>query len=94
MIRFPFAATMLAIAVLPASAQAPTNGEVRRIDMAAGKITLRHEPMPHLDMDSMTMVFRVRDPALLAGVKAGDRVSFIAERVEGALTVTHLQKRQ
>ena len=85
---------MLTIAAIPTSAQAPTNGEIRRIDAAAGKVTLRHEPMPHLDMDSMTMVFRVRDPALLAGVKVGDKVVFTADRVDGAITVTSLRKHE
>jgi len=94
---FDRSAAALALAVLlasPAAAQAPTEGEVRRIDAGAGKVTLRHGPMPHLDMDSMTMVFRVRDAALLAGLRVGDRVEFVAERVGGALTVTRMRKRE
>ncbi|MGE0723812.1 MAG: copper-binding protein [Alphaproteobacteria bacterium] len=86
------AAAIAALIAAPAAAQV-IDGEVRRIDAAAGKITLRHGPMPHLDMDSMTMVFRVRDPALLKGLKVGDKVSFEAGRVDGALTVTGMQKR-
>jgi len=63
-------------------------GEVRRVDTDAGKITLRHGPIPNLDMPDMTMVFRVSDPALLTGLKAGDRVRFTAEKIGGQYTVT------
>lgn len=67
-------------------------GQVMKIDESAGKITLKHEPIKNLDMDSMTMVFRIKDPALLKAVKVGDKVKFEAERVEGALTVTKIEK--
>ncbi|MDP1749248.1 MAG: copper-binding protein [Reyranella sp.] len=67
-------------------------GEVVKIDKSAGKITLKHGPIKKLDMDSMTMVFRVADPAMLDKVKAGDRVTFEADRVNGAITVTTLDK--
>lgn len=43
-------------------------------------------------MDSMTMVFQVTDPAMLAKVKAGDKVRFEADRVNGAITVTKIDK--
>lgn len=70
----------------------PVNGEVKKIDEAQGKITLRHDPISNLDMDSMTMVFRVKDPAMLKTVAVGDKVVFEAERVNGALTVTEIKK--
>lgn len=89
----------LAIAVatllLSASALAQgtmVKGEVVKIDRPAGKMTLRHGPIKHLDMDSMTMVFRVADPAFLSKVKAGDRVEFEADRVNGAITITKIDK--
>lgn len=72
----------------------PTKGEVTKIDEAAGKITLRHEPIKNLDMDSMTMVFRVSDPQMLKSVGVGDKVVFEADRVNGALTVTSIKKDQ
>lgn len=77
-----------------ASAQqsASTEGEVRKIDEAAGKITLKHGAIKNLDMDAMTMVFRVQDPAILKAVKVGDKVRFEANRVDGAITVTKMQK--
>ena len=67
-------------------------GEVIKIDKAAGKVTLKHGPIKNLDMDSMTMVFRVKDPAMLDKIKAGDKVTFEADRVNGAITVTTLDK--
>lgn len=76
-----------------ASAQAPTasEGEVRKIDKEAGKITIKHGPLVNLDMPAMTMVFRVKDPAMLDRVKEGDKIKFVADRMNGAMTVTELE---
>ena len=68
-----------------------TDGEVRKIDVHAQKITLRHGRLENLGMAPMTMVFRVKDPAWLQSLKAGDRVRFAADRVDGALTVVILE---
>lgn len=70
------------------------NGEVRKIDEAANKITLKHGPIKSLDMeeDGMTMVFRVKDPAMLKQIKVGDKVKFDADRVNGQITVTKIEK--
>jgi len=68
-----------------------SEGEVRKVDSAVGKLTLRHGPLANMDMPAMTMVFRVKDPAWLTQVKVGDRVRFVAERVDGNLTVTALE---
>ena len=75
-------------------AQAPmVNGQVTRIDEAAGIITLRHGPIKKLDMnEGMTMVFRVQDAALLKQVKVGDKVRFDADRINGQITVTKIEK--
>lgn len=68
-------------------------GEVKRIDGSAGKITLKHGPIKSLDMDEgMTMVFRVQDPAMLKKIKVGDKVQFKAERTGSGVTVTSIQK--
>jgi len=68
-----------------------SEGVVRRIDAANGKITLRHGPIANLDMPAMTMVFRVYPVELLNAVKVGDTVKFRAEDRNGALTVTEIQ---
>ena len=72
---------------------AMVNGQVTKIDESAGKITLKHGPIKKLDMsEGMTMVFRVQDPAMLKQVKVGDKVRFDADRVNGQLTVTKIEK--
>ena len=81
-----------AMAVLPAFAQTLTDGEVRKVDKDAKKITIRHGPMPSLDMPAMTMVFQVKDPTMLEQVKAGDKVKFEAEKLGGAFTVTKIEQ--
>lgn len=82
------------ISIFAGSALAQSvNGEVKKIDAAANKITLKHGPIKALDMDEgMTMVFRVQDPAMLNSLKAGDKVKFDAERVSGQITVTKIEK--
>ncbi len=66
-------------------------GEVRKVDKDTRKITLRHGEIKQLDMPAMTMVFQVKDPAMLEKVKAGDKVMFKAEGKGGALTVTEIE---
>ncbi len=68
-----------------------TEGEVRKLDEAAGKLTLKHEEIKHLDMPGMTMVFTVKDKALLTGLKVGDKVKFKVSNEGGKFTVTELQ---
>ena len=68
-----------------------TQGEVRKIDKEAKKLTLRHGPIQNLEMPAMTMVFRVRDPAVLDRVKVGDNVQFAAEKIDDAITVTRIE---
>ena len=67
-----------------------TEGEVRRIDTGAGKVTIKHGEIKNLDMPPMTMVFRAQDPAMLDAVKVGDKVKFDADKVGGQYTVTKL----
>ena len=76
-----------------AVAQSMVNGQVTKIDETAGKITLKHGPIKKLDMnEGMTMVFRVQDPAMLKQVKVGDKVRFDADRVNGQITVTKIER--
>lgn len=74
-----------------AESAAMSEGVVRKVDAANGKITLKHGPLANLDMPAMTMVFRVQSPALLGTLKAGDRVSFRAELIGGVYTVTAIE---
>lgn len=75
-----------------AQAAAPmTDGVVRKVDMDAKKITIRHGTIENLGMPPMTMVFQVRDPALLEKVKTGDKVRFLAEKTGGAYTVLQIE---
>ncbi|MGF6651848.1 Cu/Ag efflux protein CusF [Paraburkholderia youngii] len=69
-----------------------SHGEVKKVDTSAGKLTIKHGPLKNLDMEAMTMVFKVKDPAMLSQVKVGDKIDFVAEEIDGALTVTKLQK--
>ena len=81
-------------AAAPGSSEVATNmsqGEVRKVDVAAQKITLRHGPIANIGMPPMTMVFGVRDAALLEGVKAGDKVNFVVEQQGTQFVVTELK---
>jgi len=91
MAALAFAVTML---INAATAQdAEIKGEVKKVDEGAGKITLKHGPAKSLGMDEpMTMVYRVKDPAMLKQVKVGDKVQFEAEEADKGYTVTKLQK--
>jgi Cu/Ag efflux protein CusF len=83
----------MALLSVSAWAQTPadmTDGEIRKIDKAASKITIKHGDIKNLDMPAMTMVFQVRDAALLDKVKTGDVVRFHAESQAGTYIVTHI----
>ena len=77
-------------AVSPAAGQL-SEGEVRKVDKDAKKITIKHGPLQNLDMPPMTIVFQVQDAALLDQVKAGDKVKFVAEKIGGQYTITRIQ---
>ena len=71
------------------------DGEIKKVDASAGKITIKHGPMKKFDMDDgMTMVFRAKDPAMLKQVKPGDKIKFEADKVNGQFTVMKLEKRK
>jgi len=90
--RTLIAGLALAASAALAHAQATTTeGEVRKVDTAQRKITLKHGEIKNLDMPPMSMVFAVKDPALLGKVKVGDRVRFAADKIDGTYTVTAIE---
>ena len=77
---------------MPAAASADmADGEVRKVDKENKKITLKHGVIKNLDMPGMTMVFQVKDAALLDSLKAGDKIKFKAEQKGSAIVVTEIQ---
>ncbi|MGC1172429.1 copper-binding protein [Polaromonas sp.] len=84
-------ATLLTSAAFAQAALPATEAEVRKVDKDAGKITLKHGEIKNLDMPAMSMVFQVKDKALLDKVKAGDKVSFTADKIDGAYTVLSIE---
>jgi Cu(I)/Ag(I) efflux system protein CusF len=82
---------MLACSAGAVAAPVMAEGEIRKVDKDAAKLTIRHGELKDLGMGAMTMVFRVQDKAMLDQVAPGDKVRFAAARVDGALTVTALE---
>jgi Cu(I)/Ag(I) efflux system periplasmic protein CusF len=74
-----------------ASAPTMTEAEVRKVDMQAKKITLKHGEIKNLDMPTMTMVFQVNDITLLEKIKTGDKIKFAAEKRDGNYTITAIE---
>ena len=85
------AVTTPATTATPASGLPMVDAEVRRVDVGAGKVTLKHGDIPNLEMPPMTMVFQVRDPSQLGPLKAGDKVRVTVDKVNCAYTVIDLQ---
>lgn len=89
-----FAAAHSAAPVVPADASSAVAGEVRKVDKGAKKITIKHEELKHLDMPPMTMVFQVKDPAMLDKVRKGDKIEFVADKVDGSFVVIEMDVKQ
>lgn len=70
-----------------------SRAEITKVDMDMGKVTLKHGPLARLGMPAMTMVFKVKEPAQLAGLTTGDQVNVLVERLNGDLFVTNIKKR-
>lgn len=87
------AAAFLSMSLSALAQPVPVEGQVTKINEAQQKITLKHGAIKNLDMDAMTMVFAVADPAMLKSVKVGDKVTFEADRVNGRITVTKIAKK-
>lgn len=79
------------IVLAQASAGDMSDGEIRKVDKDTKKITIKHGEIKNLDMPGMTMLFQVKDPAMLDMVKPGDKVKFRAEKAGGGIVVTEIQ---
>ena len=92
---FPLlAALFLSMPAAQAQDSAPkVDGQIRKIDAAAGKLTIRHGGIANLQMPAMTMVFRAA-PEIVGQVREGEQVRFTADRIDGALTVTSLEEKR
>ena len=82
--------TMVSAQTAPATP--PVAGTIKKVDTEQGKVTIDHAKIPNLDMEAMSMVWGVKDPEMLKGLKAGDKIKFTADRVDGSLTVTSIKK--
>ena len=76
---------------LPTSPADMTAGEIRKVDKDNKKLTIKHGDIKNLDMSGMTMVFQVKDPAMVDSVKVGDKVRFVAEKGATGFVVTEIQ---
>ena len=90
-IKITVAAALLLTAPFSAFAEEFTKGPVKKVDAAAKKVTIIHEELKNLDMPAMTMVFRVKDDAMLEKLKEGANIEFIAERADGKLVVAKVK---
>lgn len=73
---------------------AMATGVVKKVDKNTGKLTIKHGPLKNVGMGAMTMAFRVKDPAMLDQVQAGDNIQFVVEESNGQITVTQLEKQK
>jgi Cu/Ag efflux protein CusF len=71
-----------------------TDGEIKKVDQATGKVTIKHGEIKHMDMPGMTMVFSAKDKSLLGTVKPGDKVKFMVVNEGGKMVVTDIQPAQ
>lgn len=89
-----FAGLLAGLGMALSVAAEPVDGEVKKIDPEAGKITLKHGGIKSLDMPAIQMAFRVTDPKWLTTLQVGDKVRFSADKVNGQFTVTSIEVRK
>lgn len=86
--------TVIAMAIaspVAVHAEEFTKGVVKKVDMKNKKVTIKHEELSGLDMPAMTMVFVPGDDAMLENMKEGAEIEFVADRVDGKLTVVKIK---
>ena len=86
-----YAFALLMASILPGLAAEITKGVVKKVDEQQMKVTIKHEELKNLDMSAMTMVFAIGDATMLEKLKVGDEIEFVADRVNGRLTVTEVK---
>lgn len=95
-VTFSYAASHAAAPAVSSSAATASlpmvNAEVRKVDLENKKVTLKHGEIKNLDMPGMNMVFQVKNAAMLENIKAGDKVMFTADKVDGAFMVMSMEK--
>ena len=89
--KYLLAATTLTLLVTGAWSAEFTKGVVKEVDMKAKKVTVIHEELKSLEMPAMTMVFRTANDEMLASLKDGQKIEFVADRVDGKLTITEVK---
>jgi Cu(I)/Ag(I) efflux system periplasmic protein CusF len=80
-----------AVVVAQVSSSDMTDGEIRKVDKDTKRLTIKHGEIKNLDMPGMTMLFQVKDTAMLDVVKPGDKVKFRAEKLGGGIVVTAIE---
>ena len=85
------AAVIASVSVVSAFAEEFTKGTVKKVTADKGKVSVAHEELKNLEMPAMTMVFRTATPEILDQLKPGQQIEFVAERVNGKLTITKLK---
>lgn len=91
LVKILLAAALATAPLAGAVAQEFTKGVVKKVDPKGKKVTVRHEELKTLEMPAMTMVFRTADDAMLERLKEGDAIEFVAERINGKLTITQMK---
>lgn len=86
-----FAAPLLVVSAPVIAQTATASGEVRRVDVAQGKITIKHGEIGELGLPAMTLVYTI-EPSLLAGIGPGDKVTFTASREGGQYVISKISK--
>lgn len=75
-----------------AAVATPAEGEIKQVNKSAADLTIQHGELRHLDMPAMTMAFQVKDKAMIKGLKAGHKVRFVAEKIDGKFVVTSIER--
>ena len=89
--KYILAATTLSLMATGALSAEFTKGVVKKVDLKAKKVTVSHDELKSLEMPAMTMVFRTANDEMLASLTNGQNIEFVADRVNGKLTITEVK---